>query len=150
MKILLVNGPNLNMLGVREVSAYGTMGLGDIETVFLSKADELGIECVFFQSNHEGDIIERIHAAMAEGIDGMVINPGAYTHTSIAIRDAILSVDLVFAEVHITNVFSREAFRQKNLFSDIALGTISGFGSHGYVLALEGLVNHIRRKETNE
>ncbi len=145
MRILVINGPNLNMLGKREVAVYGRSSLGDIESMVMEKASELGVDVLFYQSNHEGEIIDRIQVAKDEGVDAMVMNPGGYTHSSVAIRDAILAVDIPFVEVHITNVASREAFRKNSMFSDIALGTISGLGPFGYVLALEALVDRYGR-----
>ncbi len=139
MKVMLINGPNLNLLGRREKSIYGTMTLADIENHAAARAEALGIDLVIFQSNHEGEIIDKIHEASTLGVTGIVINPGGYTHTSVAIRDALLAVSIPFIEVHISNVAGREAFRQKNLFSDIAAGTISGLGPIGYILALEAL-----------
>ena len=136
MKVLMINGPNLNMLGIREKSIYGSMSLKDIETSVKKKAEDLGIEVTCFQSNHEGELIDKIHAAMEKSINGIIINPGAYTHTSVALRDALLTVKIPFIEVHISNVASREAFRQINLFSDIAAGTITGLGPLGYELAV--------------
>jgi len=144
MKVMLINGPNLNMLGTRERSIYGSITLAAIEERVHQRAAELGLQITSFQSNHEGAMIEKIHEAVDLGIDGIIINPGAYTHTSIAIRDALLSVQIPFIEVHISNISAREPFRQVNLFSDIALGTISGLGPLGYVLALDAL------KELNE
>jgi 3-dehydroquinate dehydratase II len=140
MKVLVVNGPNLNMLGTREVSVYGATKLEDIVNMIRLRAAELGVEAAFFQSNSEGALIDRIHTAWREGVEGIIINPGGYTHTSVALRDALLAVSIPFIEVHISNVAQREPFRQTSYFSDIALGTISGLGPHGYVLALEGLL----------
>lgn len=145
MKVLVINGPNLNMLGKREVGIYGESTLADIEAMVGEKASALGVDVLFYQSNHEGEIIERIQSAGTEGIDAMIINPGGYTHSSVAIRDAILAVGIPFVEVHITNVASRESFRKNSMFSDIALGTISGLGPMGYVLALEALVDRYGR-----
>jgi 3-dehydroquinate dehydratase II len=139
MKIMVLNGPNLNMLGRREKSIYGTATLQDIENLVMSKALSLGMEVVFFQSNHEGDLIDKIHSALKDGITGIIINPGGYTHTSVALRDALLSVNIPFIEVHLSNVAAREAFRQTNFFSDIAAGTISGLGPLGYVLGVDAL-----------
>jgi 3-dehydroquinate dehydratase-2 len=139
MKILMINGPNLNLLGVRETSLYGRVSLPEIEGRAQEKARELDIELEPFQSNHEGEIVEMIHAARTSHCDGILINPGGYTHTSVAIRDALLAVGIPFIEVHISNVAAREAFRQINLFSDIAAGTISGLGPHGYILGIEAL-----------
>ncbi|MCD6280142.1 MAG: type II 3-dehydroquinate dehydratase [Deltaproteobacteria bacterium] len=145
MKVLVINGPNLNMLGKREVGIYGESTLADIEAMVGEKASALGIYVLFYQSNHEGEIIERIQSAGTEGIDAMIINPGGYTHSSVAIRDAILAVGIPFVEVHITNVATRESFRKNSMFSDIALGTISGLGPMGYVLALEALADRYGR-----
>jgi 3-dehydroquinate dehydratase-2 len=139
MKVLIINGPNLNMLGKRETSVYGASSLPDIEKLVKEKAEGLGIEVGFFQSNHEGELIDRIHNAVIEKMDGIVINPGGYTHTSVALRDALLSVNIPFVEVHISNVARREDFRHVSYFSDIAIGTVAGLGPIGYCLALEGL-----------
>ncbi len=139
MKVLIINGPNLNMLGKRETSVYGASSLPDIEKLIKEKAKGLGIEVGFFQSNHEGELIERIHKAAIEKVDGIIINPGGYTHTSVALRDALLAVNIPFVEVHISNVAKREDFRQISYFSDIAIGTVAGLGPIGYCLALEGL-----------
>ncbi|MEN6476006.1 MAG: type II 3-dehydroquinate dehydratase [Syntrophaceae bacterium] len=139
MRILVINGPNLNMLGQREASIYGEVALHDIEQMVKDKAGEIGVEVEFFQSNSEGDLIDRIHAAFAQKIEGIIINPGGYTHTSVALRDALLAVSIPFIEVHVSNVARREPFRHTSYFSDIALGTITGLGPQGYVLALEGL-----------
>lgn len=134
MKLLIINGPNLNMLGRRESALYGTHTLTDINTRLIERADGRA-ELEFFQSNHEGAIIDRIH--QASGFDGIIINAGAYTHTSIAIRDALLAVKVPFVEVHLSNVYAREEFRHKSYLSDIAKGVIAGFGWMSYALALE-------------
>jgi 3-dehydroquinate dehydratase-2 len=139
MRILVINGPNLNLLGKREPSHYGTGNLADIEAKVREKATALGVEVFFFQSNHEGDLIDRVQAAIDERIDGIIINPGGYTHSSVALRDAFLAVNIPFIEVHLSNVAKRESFRQQSFFSDIAVGTITGLGPYGYCLALEGL-----------
>ena len=139
MKVMIINGPNLNMLGIREKSIYGSTTLAQIEDMIIHKANELGVETSFFQSNHEGEIIEKIQSALDRDIDGIIMNPGGYTHTSVAIRDAMLSVRIPFIEVHISNLSDRESFRQTSMFSDIAAGTISGLGPLGYVLALEAI-----------
>ncbi|MFA5654130.1 MAG: type II 3-dehydroquinate dehydratase [Desulfomonilia bacterium] len=146
MKILLINGPNLDLLGIRETSLYGRVSLPEIERGAQKKAHSLGMELEAFQSNHEGGIIEKIHAAREAQIRGILINPGGYTHTSVAIRDALLGVDIPFVEIHISNVSAREPFRQKNLFSDIAAGTISGLGPYGYILGIEALHELLRAK----
>ena len=146
MKVMIINGPNLNMLGIREKSIYGSTTLAGIEDLVRQKAHELGAETCFFQSNHEGEIIEKIQTALESGINGFIINPGGYTHTSVAIRDALLSVRIPFIEVHISNLSARESFRQKSMFSDIAAGTISGLGDMGYVLALEAIKERYDKK----
>jgi 3-dehydroquinate dehydratase-2 len=142
MKILIIHGPNLNMLGKREPDIYGATTLEEIDSALVTKAKELGVEVTFFQSNSEGDIVSTIQDAMTK-FDGVVINPGAYTHTSVAIRDAILSSGLPVVEVHISNVHKREDFRQKSFVSGVALGVISGFGINSYFLGLSGLVEHL-------
>ena len=139
MKILLINGPNLDLLGTREKAVYGPTTLPEIEARAQEKAKALGIELFTFQSNHEGELIDSIQRAPAAGVDAFIINPGGYTHTSVALRDALLAVGLPFVEVHLSRVSAREGFRQVSYFSDIAAGTISGFGPLGYELALEAL-----------
>lgn len=135
-KILVVNGPNLNMLGKREPGVYGNETLADIETKVTEKAKKLGVEVEFFQSNHEGAIIDRIHEAFGK-IDGIIINPGAFTHYSYAVRDAIKAVNIATIEVHISNVHAREEFRAKSVTAPVCVGQISGLGSLGYLLALD-------------
>ena len=142
MKILIILGPNLNMLGKREPDIYGSTTLEEIDGALVTKAKELGVEVTFFQLNSEGEIVSTIQDAMSK-FDGVVINPGAYTHTSVAIRDAILSSGLPVVEVHISNVYKREDFRQKSFVSGVALGVISGFGINSYFLGLSGLVEHL-------
>jgi 3-dehydroquinate dehydratase II len=139
MKVMMINGPNLNLLGTREREIYGSVTLEDIEERARARASELGLDLITFQSNHEGEIIERIQGAKAQGVAGILLNPGGYTHSSVAIRDALLAVEIPFIEIHLSNVYSRESFRQKNLFTDIAIGIISGLGAHGYILGLEAL-----------
>jgi 3-dehydroquinate dehydratase-2 len=141
MKVLIINGPNLNMLGKRETSVYGLTTLEDIEKMISKKAQGLKAEVAFYQSNHEGELIDRIHQASTEKIDGIIINPGGYTHTSVALRDALLAVNIPFIEVHISNVAKRENFRHLSYFSDIAIGTVAGLGAIGYCLALEGFIS---------
>jgi 3-dehydroquinate dehydratase-2 len=140
MKIKVIQGPNLNMLGVREVQIYGPMKLEDIHKNMEMFAKDNGIEIEFFQSNHEGDIIDAIQESLTDGTNGIIINPAAYTHTSIAIRDAIKAVNLPTIEVHLSNVAAREEFRQKSLISDIVAGTITGFGPFGYHMALIAMI----------
>lgn len=143
MKILVINGPNLNMLGTREPNIYGGLSLSDIEENIKKLSIELGVEVEFFQSNYEGAIIEKIHQAFVQ-VDGIIINPGAFTHTSIAIRDALLSVNIPFVEVHLSNIFKRETFRHMSYLSDIAQGVVSGLGQHSYTCALNFLVNFLK------
>ncbi len=138
--ILVLNGPNLNMLGKREPSVYGHETLKDMEADLEPLARSLGSGITFFQSNHEGALIDRIQQAKESGIQGFIANLGGFTHTSVAIRDAFLSVGLPVVEIHVSNVARREAFRQKNLLADIAIGSISGFGIYGYHLACLALV----------
>ena len=135
--MLLLNGPNLNLLGAREPAVYGTATLQSIETRLKQRASAAGHELMTLQSNAEHELIGKIHAARSEGVDFLIFNPGAFTHTSIALRDALLAVSLPFIEVHLSNVFAREDFRQRSYFSDIAVGCIYGLGPIGYELALE-------------
>lgn len=134
--ILVVNGPNLNLLGSREPTLYGSTTLASIEQRLAAAAQTAGAEVTCFQSNTEGALVERIQQAPAEGIDFIIINPAAYTHTSVAMRDALAAVGIPFVEVHLSNVHAREAFRRRSYFSDLALGVISGLGAKGYELAL--------------
>ncbi|HHS49472.1 MAG TPA: type II 3-dehydroquinate dehydratase [Desulfurella acetivorans] len=143
MKILVLNGPNLNMLGKREPNIYGKLTLAELEESINKLAKSLGVEVEFFQSNYEGAIVEKIHQSF-EKIDGIIINPGAFTHTSIAIRDAFLSVNIPFVEVHLSNIFKREPFRHKSYLSDIAQGVISGLGEYAYTCALNYLVELLK------
>ncbi len=146
MKILILHGPNLNLLGVRETGLYGDQTLADIEQAIKKHAEGLGVEIVeSFQSNSEGELVERIQRARGE-VDGIVINPAAYTHTSIALRDALLATAIPFVEVHLSNIFAREPFRHRSLLSDVARGVVCGFGPRGYLLALEGLVTGLAEK----
>lgn len=133
--LLLVNGPNLNLLGTREPGVYGTTTLADIEADLARRAGDLGHRLSCFQSNHEGALVDRVQQAAGE-VDFILINPGAYTHTSVALRDALLGVGIPFIEIHLSNVHKREAFRHHSYFSDIAVGTIVGLGPIGYELAL--------------
>ncbi|MFN4245183.1 MAG: type II 3-dehydroquinate dehydratase [Brevinematia bacterium] len=144
-KILLVNGPNLNMLGVREPDKYGRLTLSSIVNNCSKIAKKYGYEIIDFQSNSEGDIVSFIQK---EGLEakGLLINAGAYTHTSIAIRDAILSVGIPFVEIHLSNVFSRESFRQHSYLSDIAIGVITGFKEDSYYLGLLSLLSYLGEK----
>lgn len=147
MKILVIHGPNLNMLGKREPEIYGSLSLEDINRSVTECASGLGAETEFFQSNSEGEIVSRIQEAMNDS-DGIVINPGAYTHTSVAIRDAILSTGLPIVETHISNVYKREEFRQKSYISGVAVAVVTGFGAYGYTLAVRGLVEHLSKTQS--
>lgn len=140
-KLLLLNGPNLNLLGTREPEVYGHTTLADIENKAVAQAQALGASLEAFQSNHEGALIDRIHAARLEAIDAIVINPGGLTHTSVALRDALAGVAIPFIEVHISNIYKREAFRHHSFLSDIAVGTICGLGVDGYRLAIDFALN---------
>ena len=144
-RVLLLNGPNLNLLGTREPAVYGTDTLASIEKRTAERAREAGHELIAFQSNAEHELIERVQRAAQEGIVFMLLNPGGFTHTSVALRDAILGVGLPFIEVHLSNVHARESFRRHSYFSDIALGVITGFGALGYELALRAAVERLAR-----
>lgn len=137
-KILVVQGPNLNLLGNREKQYYGSATLGEVHAQLREMGRQEGMEVVDFQSNHEGDIVDTIQRAPGNGFEAIIINPAAYTHTSVAIRDALTAVDLPYFEVHISNIQSREEFRRKSLVSEGASGIVSGFGPYGYTLALLG------------
>lgn len=140
MKILILNGPNLNLLGTREPGIYGSTTLADIERLVRDRAAKLGAEVDFRQSNHEGQLIDWIHQAPGK-FDVIALNAGAYTHTSVALRDAISAVGLPVIEVHLSNVHAREEFRHKSLIAPVCKGVIAGFGPNSYVLALEAAVN---------
>ena len=137
-KILVLHGPNLNLLGRREPEVYGTQTLADIDASLEAAAKELGVEVECFQSNHEGVLIDRIHEALGDA-SGIVINPGGLTHTSVALADALLAVELPLVEVHLSNVHAREAFRRESYVSPIAVGVVCGLGADGYRFALEAL-----------
>ena len=135
--ILVLHGPNLNLLGSREPGHYGTTTLAEIDASLTAKAAAAGIRLASFQSNSEAALIERVHAAGREAVDFIIINPAAFTHTSVALRDALAAVAIPFVEVHLSNVFAREPFRHRSYFSDLAVGVISGLGAQGYEAALE-------------
>ena len=143
-QILVINGPNLNALGQREPELYGHETLADIEALCVEAGNSLGLEVECFQSNSEGAMIDRIHAAREESA-GIVINAGAYTHTSVALLDALRAVDLPTIEIHLSNVYQREEFRHNSFISKAALGVIVGLGSHGYILGLHALNYHLNR-----
>lgn len=146
-RILVLNGPNLNRLGTREPERYGRLTLADIGSRLDQAAQRLGegrgAALEHFQSNHEGEAIDRLHHAADEGVDGVLINPGAWTHTSVALRDALLAIDRPFIEIHLSNIHARESFRQHSYFSDVAVGSIVGLGALGYELALTALIVHL-------
>jgi 3-dehydroquinate dehydratase II len=144
-RVLLLNGPNLNLLGTREPAVYGTDTLESIEKRVAAVALETGHELLTFQSNAEHELIDRIHAARTEGVAFLIVNPGALTHTSIALRDAILATGLPFIEVHLSNTHSREAFRRHSYFSDIAVGVVVGLGAYGYEAAMRAAAQRLAR-----
>lgn len=143
MKIFVINGVNMNMLGIREPEKYGSMTLKDLEKSLYAFSFELGIDIDMYQSNHEGEIVEKIHSAL-NNADGIVVNPGAYTHTSVAIRDALSAVNIPTVEIHMTNIHSREDFRHKSLIAPVCVAQISGFGFDSYKLGLKGLVDFLK------
>tara|TARA_B100000900_G_C20413259_1_gene647784 strand:+ start:455 stop:886 length:432 start_codon:yes stop_codon:yes gene_type:complete len=140
MEVLVLNGPNLNLLGSREPEVYGTDTLDDIQKRLASIASENSVRISFYQSNSENDLINELHKAKQAKVDYVIINPGAFTHTSIALRDAFLGVDIPFLEVHISNIYSREEFRKKSFLSDISQGLITGLGVKGYEYALLSII----------
>jgi len=141
--ILILNGPNLNLLGTRQPEVYGKTTLADVEALCREKAKMLGFDMAFEQSNHEGALIDLIHAAKGKHA-GVVLNAGAYTHTSIALMDAIASVELPVVEVHLSNIHAREEFRHRSYIAPVALGQICGFGAQGYLMALDALKAHLK------
>ncbi|QEW05573.1 type II 3-dehydroquinate dehydratase [Nitrincola iocasae] len=144
VKLLLINGPNLNLLGTREPHLYGSQRLQDIESALTLEAQQLGAELHCFQSNAEHALIERIHQARDEQIDFILINPAAYTHTSVALRDALAGVAIPFIEIHLSNVHAREPFRHHSYLSDLAKGVICGLGTDGYRFALQAALNSLK------
>ena len=142
-QILVINGPNLNLLGSREVQHYGTDTLASIEARLQALAEAFGHDLSFYQDNHEGHLIDLIHLAGEHGVDFIIINPAAFTHTSVALRDALLGVKIPFIEVHLSNVHAREPFRAHSYFSDVARGVITGFGAMSYELALLAAHKHL-------
>lgn len=144
MKILLINGANLNMLGTREPEKYGSTTLADIENSVIRRGNELGVEVDVFQDNHEGNVVDKIQSC--KGVyDGILINAGGYTHTSVVIRDAIAAVQIPTVEIHMTNIHAREEFRHTSLISGVCIAQVVGFKELSYILALEGLVDYLKR-----
>jgi 3-dehydroquinate dehydratase-2 len=143
--LLLLNGPNLNLLGTREPEIYGATTLADIESRLQDRARQAKVKLVTFQSNAEAALVERVQQAGREGVDFILINPAAFTHTSVALRDALAAVAVPFVEIHLSNVFARESFRHKSYFSDLAVGIISGLGPLGYELALDFALRYTNR-----
>ncbi len=146
-KVLVIHGTNLNLLGKREPEIYGKTTLEEINSILRELASELGVYIELIQSNHEGEIVTKIQEAIGK-FDGILINPAAYTHTSIAIRDAIISTGIPTVEVHISNIYRREEFRRRSFISDVAVGVVSGFGKESYLLGLRGLVNYLKEKQS--
>jgi len=144
MKILVINGPNLQLLGHRDPEVYGKTTLDDVNKRLTEVAAELGVKIFFFQNNTEGFLVDRIAEAKKEGIDGIVINPAAYTHTSIALRDAIEGVKIPSVEIHISNIHARDEFRHKSMTAAVCIGQISGFGTDGYEWALRALIQYLQ------
>ena len=144
ISVLVLNGPNLNLLGKREPGVYGFVTLDEIDSMLVDEAQLLGVELFCQQSNHEGALIDAIHATV-DTHQGLLINAGAYTHTSIALRDAIAAVNIPTVEVHLSNIYSREAFRHHSYIAPVAIGQISGFGAESYRLGLQALIHHLRR-----
>ncbi|MEL6951905.1 MAG: type II 3-dehydroquinate dehydratase [Pseudomonadota bacterium] len=142
MRVLVLNGPNLNLLGEREPGIYGSAGLPEIEATCATLSDELGVTLSFQQSNHEGALVDALHTAR-ETQDGVIFNAGAYTHSSIALRDAISAISVPVIELHLSNTHAREEFRHRSLIAPVALGVIAGFGAQGYLLAIRAMVAHL-------
>lgn len=142
--VLVLHGPNLNLLGSREPKHYGPATLDDINRALVSRGETAGVQVETFQHNHEGALIDRIHQAARDQVDFIVINPAGYTHTSVALRDALAATTIPFVEVHVSNIYARESFRHHSYFSDLAVGVISGLGAQGYDLALEYALRHLQ------
>jgi 3-dehydroquinate dehydratase-2 len=142
VRIAVLNGPNLNLLGVREPEVYGRTTLGEIEAATSAQAVALGVECVWTQTNHEGELVEAVQRLRGT-VDGALVNAAAFTHTSLAVRDALLAAQVPFVEVHLSNIFAREAERRRSLLADLAVGIVTGFGADSYRLALDGLVRYL-------
>lgn len=143
MRVAVLNGPNLNLQGTREPELYGTERLEDIERAVRARADEHGVDISWHQTNHEGEFVEHVQALEGTA-DGALVNAAALTHTSLAVRDAFLAVNIPFVEVHLSNIFAREPERRHSQLADLAMGIVAGFGARGYVLALDAMVSHLR------
>lgn len=143
MRLLVLHGPNLDLLGTREPEIYGSATLTDVTASLEALATELGATLEHFQSAHEGELVQRLHQAMRDGVRGVLVNPAAYTHTSVALRDAFLATGLPFVEVHLSNTAAREEFRRRSLLADVAMGTVAGFGVESYLLGLRGLISSL-------
>ncbi|MGA1867066.1 MAG: type II 3-dehydroquinate dehydratase [bacterium] len=147
MEILVIHGPNLNLLGEREPAIYGSTTLEAINQSLENAGQQIGAKITFFQSNSESAIIDKIHEARQLDIEGIIINPAAFTHTSVAIRDALSAVNIPTIEVHLSNISAREEFRRKSYITPVALGQICGFGAYGYIMALDAMINFLRKKD---
>jgi len=148
LNILVMHGPNLNLLGTREPAHYGKQDLDSINAALVTLGEQLDCHIATFQSNHEGELVERVHQAVGK-VDGIVMNPAAYTHTSVALRDALLGCAIPFVEVHLSNVHGREEFRHRSLMADVATGVVAGFGAESYALALRGLCEVLRARHAD-
>ena len=146
IRIVVINGPNLNLLGTREPALYGARTLTDIEASLRERAASLGVAITFAQSNHEGELVDQVQGLRGTA-DGAIVNLGAYTHTSLALRDAFLAVPIPFVEVHLSNLFKREDVRHHSMTADLAIGMVTGFGARGYGMALEALVEHLQQQK---
>ena len=146
LNVLVLHGPNLNLLGSREPRHYGLATLDDINHALVSRGKSAGAQIETFQNNHEGGLIDRVHQAARDHIDFIIINPAGYTHTSVALRDALAATAIPFVEVHLSNIYARETFRHHSYFSDLAVGVVSGLGAHGYELALEFALRHLQNR----
>jgi 3-dehydroquinate dehydratase-2 len=147
--VLVLHGPNLDLLGSREPKHYGLATLEDINLTLAARGETAGVQVDTFQHNHEGALIDRIHQAAQDRVDFIVINPAGYTHTSVAMRDALAATAIPFVEVHLSNIYARESFRHHSYFSDLAVGVVSGLGAHGYELALEFALRHLQNRTSH-
>jgi 3-dehydroquinate dehydratase-2 len=147
--VLVLHGPNLNLLGSREPKHYGLTTLDDINRALVARGETAGAQVEVFQHNHEGALIDRIHQAARDHVDFIVINPAGYTHTSVALRDALAATAIPFVEIHLSNIYARETFRHHSYFSDLAVGVVSGLGAHGYELALEFALRHLQDRTSH-